>query len=136
VNLTYREQLILVNIRQGLSERKSFRKLVSYAGAVRMPEWIDAGWTCWVHDNGTRYMDVGNYHYAAVFTRAWPTVVERHNLSNNETVGDLIEALLGWYFVRTELRGHRLTDFCDDTIAMLEQACVAQWALYAFFAVD
>ena len=85
----------------GYGPKISFRKHVSYYGAVRIPcalyAQLDAHWTC--ERTGTRYMDCGNWVYAKVFRLCWPNALHSLNISNNETIGDLFEALLGWYFL-------------------------------------
>ena len=47
--------------------------------------WFDEACSGWA-------MDPGNSIYTKVFLRAWPTVAF---VSNEETFGDLIEAMLG-----------------------------------------
>ena len=88
------------------------------------------GATSWIDPAiGQRYADLTNKLYLQFLLSVWPTALEELGISNPETGGDLLEALLGWYFVLTIEDNRSLGDEADDFIALLEQGLVYMYAL-------
>ena len=130
-NQTYRDLLCSRNIRDGLSEHKTFLKRTSYAGAVRLPTWCPDGWTTYTCPvTNRRYGDLGNATYLEFMMLVWPDSLRELGISNESTAGDLIEALLGWHYILTIKRGQTVGDLANDTIEMLELGAVAVCALW------
>ena len=131
INLEHREQMVVINKRLGLSAKKSFGKHLSYIGAVRVPTEVEVGslpssTLAWTDRNGQYYVGVMNQTYADVFQAAWPGVLVTTGMESKETIGDLVESLLGYYYNLT-LQGPA-ADTCEDFIRALELACFARWA--------
>ena len=72
----------------------------------------------------TRYADLTNGAYLEVMRSCWRSSVDVLNISNAETAGDLVEAILGWYYILTVRRRTRFDVLVDDFIVMLERACL------------
>ena len=125
----YQEKIEERNALLGLV-RASFLKHLSYAGAVRLPEWCPDDWVQWkCPATGQRYADLTNKVYLEFLRSVWPRALEELGISNQETCGDLLEALLGWYYVLTIENGLALGNEADDFIAMLEQGLICTYAL-------
>ena len=120
----------LITIRQKAIARssRSFLKIMSYYGAIRVPfdypVWAYLAWK----DQTGRYIDPGNRVYAEVFRACWPCVLYKHGLSNEESIGDWLEALLGIAWLR-DFRGLALPAVGEDVRMMLEKAIFAQFLL-------
>ena len=137
INLTHREHMVVINKRLGYSTKKSFGKHLSYIGAVRVPTEVEVGslpssTLAWTDRNGQYYVDVMNQTYADVFQAAWPGVLLTLGMADKETIGDLVESLLGYYYnlrvVWDRTLQGPLADTCEDFIRALELACFARWA--------
>ena len=125
----YHEEIAAVNASLGLVKVR-FLKHLSYKGAVRLPEWCPDDWEHWkCPATGQRYADLSNKLYLEFLLSVWPTALEELGISNPETGGDLLEALLGWYFVLTKENNLSLCNEADDFIAMLEQGLLYMFAL-------
>ena len=75
-----------------------------------------------------------NQSYADVFQAAWPGVLLKLGMTDKETIGDLVESLLGYYYNLSidwdrTLQGPA-ADTCEDFISALELACFARWAAW------
>ena len=126
-NLRYRAQPATINKHNGLREQKSLMKLMSYWGAVTVPRWA-IKWTD-AEDDGMA--DLGNWNYSRVFKRIWPG---SHIAAYNDlTVGDHVEAFLGWHYSLVRLYEAEFDERATDIIRFLEQACFAQWAIVFFY---
>ena len=114
----------------GLGPAVTYRKFLSYFGAVRIPKTShgrlksERHWVC--PTTGTAYMDPTNAIYAMVFKLCWPDTLEELYMSNKETIGDLVEALLGWFYL-TNVTHH----LCDLIVLNIEHLCIACWYLFA-----
>ncbi len=75
--------------------------------------------------------DMCNYNYALVFRRTWPS--SHIACYNDVTIGDHLEALLGWYYVCAHHLQVEMDELSTDIIRMLEQACFNQWAISHFY---
>ena len=95
------ERMRTLKATYGLGLAVTYRKFLSYFGAVQIPKTshgrLESHWVC--PKTGTAYMDPTNAIYAMVFKLCWPDTLEELNKSNNETIGDLVEALLGWFYL-------------------------------------
>ena len=85
-----REEMKEENNMLDLKEPKSFLKPFSYCGAVRVPPRCPE-WHC--EYAGVLYVGPTNRIYAQVFRSAWPEARASREW-NDETIGDLVEALL------------------------------------------
>ena len=125
-NLRYRVILKEYNAAWGLRERKSLKKHVSYWGAVKLPEWA----MLWSDPTYPGYSDVGNDVYAAVFRRLWPkSHICRYA---SDTIGDFIEALLGWYIYWTT-KGAEFDEIVHLVVEHLNTALLSAWVLRTFY---
>ena len=126
-NLKYRDILKEYNAAWGLSERKSLRKHVSYWGAVKLPEWA----MLWSDPTYPGYADVTNDVYAFVFKKLWPkSHISRYA---NRTIGDFIEALLGWYIYWTTKEGAEFKEIVHLVVDHLNMALLSEWVLRTFY---
>ena len=80
--------------------------------------WFDETCSGWA-------MDPGNWVYKKVFLRAWPTVTF---VSNESTIGDLIEAMLGLAWAH-RARNIVIPEIARDVIRLLEQAIWTEYVL-------
>ena len=95
-----------------------------------MPEWCPEDWEHWkCPATGQRYGDLGNKLYLQFLLSVWPTALEELGISNAESGGDLLEGLLGWYFILTTENNVSLPNEVHDFVAMLEQAVLYMFAL-------
>ena len=111
---------------------KSYTKILSHYGAVRVDgifrNLVEDNLAAWLDPCGTAYMDVGNDLYTRMFERTWPCAMMSLGLSNHETIGDCIEAILG--FGRLHRRAKRaLPNIANQVIREIERACFALWVL-------
>ena len=71
-------------------------------------------------------------HERHVFQAAWPGVLLTLGMADKETIGDLVESLLGYYYNLRLVWDRTLqgpaADTCEDFIRALELACFARWA--------
>ena len=117
MNITCREEMKDLNRRMGFSERKSFLKHLSHNGAVRLPKWAPENWSTWKCEAEQQsYMDVTNQIYLEVM-----------QISDKECVGDLVEAVLGAYYILTVRRGWQFDFIVEDFIVMLERMCIGTY---------
>jgi len=131
-NKLYRENMMEINAERGLKAKKHIMKHFSYWGAIKVEAWAMK----WSDPKHPGYADIGNYWYAHVFRTLWG---ESHiSKYSNETIGDHVEALLGWfiYLNHRRTRGGDHVEFGErvhDTINMLNQALFSKWVLGTFF---
>jgi len=126
-NLKYRAEAKNINEHIGLSSRKPLLKLVSYWGAVGVPKWATK-WTCPEYPG---FADVGNLTYASTFRGVWPDCRLADRAAYNDcTVGDHLEAFLGWHIYWVQVHQAEFPEQCRDVITCLEQALFTAWALY------
>ena len=76
-----------------------------------------------------RFVDPTNRIYCHVFKTVWPNVTF---ISNEETVGDLVEAILGLAWVKND-RGQTLSPEAEDFVNMVEQACLSEYSLQTWY---
>jgi hypothetical protein len=71
--------------------------------------------------------------YAMVFRRAWC----RSWLCTckDDTIGDYVEALLGWHWIMVEQEGNKFPEQVEDIVQLIEQAAFSHWALYHYYGV-
>ena len=120
-----------------VSAKKPYLKILSYCGAVRVPEQflylVGDEFVTWRDDDGTCYIDVTNRVYSIMFRCTWPNVLTVFGLSNEESIGDCVEALLGyaWLCRRQRLVGRAdpLPNLAHEIISAIEAACFAFWVL-------
>ena len=126
-NLKYRNHLIEYNVAWGLKKRKSLRKIVSYWGAVKLPEWAMQ----WSDPNYPGFADLGNDVYADTFKALWPY---SHICGySDDTIGDFIEALLGWYIYWTTEWGAQFEKMVHLVVEHLNMALLSEWTLRSFY---
>ena len=91
INLENREALIWINRSMGYKELKSFRKILSWAGSIRLPNEIPDKLVTWKDEKlKERHLEPGNRVYRNAFRAAWPRVLPE--ITNVESIGDLLEA--------------------------------------------
>ena len=111
---------------------KSYRKILSHYGAVRVDgvfrNLVEDNLVAWLDPCGTAYMDVGNDIYTRMFERTWPGAIMSLGLSNHETIGDCIEAILGFAWLHRRAK-RPLPNIANEVIREIERACFALWVL-------
>ena len=82
------------------SSRASALKLLSYFGAIKAHRGIRACHVFAYDKRGLAFFDPGNECYKWVVMKVWPEAFRESGISNEEKVGDVVEALLGfrWFF--------------------------------------
>ena len=129
INLRRRVELTAINRSKGLSDQKSFMKHVSYAGAIHVPPDFPEELLSWTDKkSGERFLDPRNAIYCDVFKAVWPNV----RFSNAETVGDLIEAVLGLTWAM-KAREETLSPGAEDFVQLLEQAILCVYSLQTWY---
>ena len=111
------------NAALGLKAKKSGMKHLSYWGAVELEEWAMK----WSAKGFPGYADVGKYFYADVFRSIWS---ESHICEySDKTIGDHVEALLGWFIYWTLRYGAEFPERAHNILDMLNQAPLNAWVL-------
>ena len=127
-NQTWREEIKDLNRRMGFSERKSLMKHLSHHGAVRLPEWAPENWSTFKCDaEHQHYIDVTNEIYMDVLRSCWPEALEALQITDKESGGDLVEAVLGAYYVLRVRRAWQFDFIVEDFIVMLERICIGTY---------
>ena len=112
----------------------TFRKWLSWYGAVRppLPEirklFCDPGQAYICEFTSIPYLDCGNRIYKMVLTTLWPEAKEELQLTNEGTIGDLLEALFGYVWLTTQGSPMKLGPSVADFIELLERYCFITWA--------
>ena len=105
-------------------------KLVSYWGAVSVPKWA----TKWTSPEYPGFADVGNHVYAKTFRQVWPDCRLADPAAYNDcTVGDHLEAFLGWHIYWVQVHQAEFLEQTRDVITCLEQALFSAWAMFWFY---
>ena len=103
-------------------------KFLSHFGAVRVRESgarkIDSSFLWLDTEAGMGYIDVMNYNYSLVLDWIWPGALASVNITNIKTKGDIVEGLLGWYFLRQK---SGLGCSALATQSVLDLDCVLWW---------
>ena len=115
--------------------RTNFLKHLSYRGAVRLPPSMSdckqLVWAC--SKTSQRYMDCLNSNYAEMFKMAWPrssfAALSAFPSMGDEKLGDYIEALMGWHYIRTVDNGEHIDHIAEDLVILIEAASLAKWCL-------
>lgn len=129
INIDKRAELVEINRKLHYKDSKSFGKHGSYSGGVKVPEEFPRGRESFVCPyTGDRYLDVTNAVYTEVFRLAWPTALP--GFTNKETVGDVLEALLGYWYQKTVV--HKITPE-PTALAVIDVLTTACFARYARF---
>ena len=136
-NLKYRQEIEEVNAALGLKRKKNCMKHFSYWGAVKVDDWA-MNWSQplarsqnWSSPQYPGYGDIGNYWYAAVFKAVWG---KSHISSYSDaTIGDHVEALLGWFIYLTWQYDIKFGERVHDILDMLNQVIFNAWVLGTFF---
>ena len=132
INMRRRVEMVEINRSAGfkLKDKKSFLKHVSYAGAIRVPADFPNELLTWTDKkSGERFLDPQNAIYSAVFKAMWPSITF---ISKSETVGDLIEAVLGLAW-DMKARRETLSHAAEDFVQLLEQACLSEYSLQTWY---
>ena len=93
-NLEWRDDLEIINRANGLSESTSLLKLMSYHGAVRLPQGAPSWMESWKGSSGQRYMDLGNDTYKDLFSRIACEAKRRLGLCGPDRWGPV--GMQGW----------------------------------------
>ena len=130
ITQTHRTYIAGYNKKYGLTKKKSAWKLCSYFGAIRVPKAFslpkqDIAW----EDDTDTYIDPGNWVYAQVFQECWPEAAKAWGLSDKGTIGDMVEALLGWHWHKTTNNG-KVPTLEKDVVKNLEASCLTLWLLH------
>ena len=82
------------------SSGASALKLMSYFGAIKAHQGIRACHVFAYDRRGLGFFDAGNACYTWVVMKVWPLAFSESGISNEEKVGDVVEAFLGfrWFF--------------------------------------
>ena len=124
----------LLRSKLAISGSKSYRKILSYYGAVRVREayvgLIEPHWIAHMDPDGTKYLDPTNVIYLRVFEWAWPDALRLLGMSNEETVGDVMEALLGHSWFRRQ-ENRYVTAKAETILSYIEDAVFATWVCAA-----
>ena len=130
INMLNRARLREYNHRLGLKAQKSFLKHASYNGAIQVPPDFPDDLIAFIDTKtNLRFCDPCNSVYRDVFLSVWPNVMW---MSNKETVGDLVEAILGLAWIKND-RGETLSLEAEDFVKMVEQACLSEYALRVWY---
>ena len=122
--------MVAINRALGLKDEKSFLKHASYHGAIHVPNDFPDNHIAFIDKkSGDRFVDPTNRVYCDVFKKVWPNVTF---MSNKETVGDLVEAILGLAWVMNE-RGPTLSPEAEDFVKIVEQACLSEYSLQTWY---
>ena len=77
------------------------------------------------------HADIGNYWHATVFKALWgKSHVSQYS---DATIGDHVEALLGWFIYLTWQCDVEFEERVHDTLDMLNQVLFNAWVLGTFF---
>ena len=124
----HKGQLAHLNAEQGVKATRTLRKWYSYYGACRilsspahLPHW---GFFRCPHTQ-VEYVDLGNRTYKAVMTAAFPQACRTMGWANEGTLGDLLESLLGYYYIKTVLHLKPASVEEQDVVAAIEKAAFA-----------
>ena len=130
-NKKHRDELIELNESMGNKKGKSFKKILSWAGSIRLPADFPEALVTWTDETlEERHLEPGNQVYWNAFRAAWPMVLPE--ITNVESVGDLMEAFLAVAWMN-RWNGVMLPDLCLDFVEMLERLvyaefCLAEWS--------
>ena len=136
-NIRHREELKEINRNLKLSEKTSLLKHMSYYGAIEIPDAVPDGSArvdfTMVEVDGTRrnFIDPGNRCYIIVFRQLWPAGLPF--ITDPETLGDCVEAFLGYHWTLTNERLFTFSDIIEDIVQMLTKAVFSFWALDVYF---
>ena len=129
-NQKYRTELEEVNAALGFKRKKNGMKHFSYWGAVKVDDWAMK----WSSPGYAGYADIGNNLYASVFKKLWgKSHISKYS---DATIGDHVEALLGWFIYMSSRPGFEFEERVHDIIDMLNQALFSAWVLGTFFPSD
>ena len=130
INMLNRARLREYNRRLGLKAQKSFLKHASYNGAIQVPPDFPDDLIAFIDTKtNLRFCDPCNSVYRDVFLSVWPNVTW---MSNKETVGDLVEAILGLAWTKVDL-GETLGPEAEDFVKIVEQACLSEYLLRLYY---
>ena len=130
INIDHRTEIVEHNRRLGLTDDKSFMKHASYVGAIQVPPDFPDNLIAFTDTRtNRRFCDPGNKVYRDFFVSCWPNVT---CVSNAGSVGDLVEAILGLAWTKSD-RGKRISPEAEDFVKMLEQACLSDYLLGLYY---
>ena len=138
-------------LEEWVASEKSPRKYLSYFGALvrgtgdprgsfSTPDQASSStdsiqpWQKPKYLDPENYFDPGNWHYKTCLELLWPDVVQRRGW-NQETCGDIIEALLGLQYLRRESRRESdeykaVKSFPEAFVRFLHEWC---YSMYRYF---
>ena len=105
-------------------------KLLSYYGAIDVPDWIPprcASYYCGI--TKSFYMDPGNHVYANVFRLLWPDEAAGHN---DEYLGDVIESMLAWRWWDRVMSDRGLGEFAIDILELMQRLVLFTWCVSSY----
>ena len=130
INMLNRAKMVAYNRRLGLKDEKSFLKHASYNGAIQVPPDFPDYLIAFIDKKtNLRFCDPCNSVYRDVFLSVWPNVMW---MSNKETVGDLVEAILGLAWKKVDM-GETLGPEAEDFVKMIEQAVLSEYLLRLYY---
>ena len=131
-NQQHREQLEVTNSINGFHRNKTLLKNLSHLGAVRIPQGatLVRGHLLF-EDEVHTYLDPGNAVYKKVWVAAWPEGPELLGISNPETIGDLVEAFLGYHWHRVIMGRMFIPGLSIDMVQELESALF--WSYFSIW---
>ena len=129
-NTKHRVQLEAANTFVGFSGSKSLLKNLSHLGAIRIPpgaKLIHGGSSNHLLfvDNVTSntYLDPGNSLYKKVWVASWPEGQAMLGISNENTIGDLVEAFFGYHWFSVIAGPNTLSGLAKEFVEHLERTC-------------
>ena len=127
LNKKHRDELIELNESMGNSKGKSFKKILSWAGSIRLPTDFPDALVTWTDETlKERHLEPGSQVYRNAFRAAWPRVLPE--ITNVESVGDLMEAFLAvaWMYRRN---GVKVPDHGLDFVEIIDRLVYAEYCL-------
>ena len=123
INMEQRAIIMDHNLRNGLNLGKSFMKWVSYSGAVRPLPNVVLAKPDHIDPDGQTYMECGNEVYAHVMLLVWPDIPRDFGISNQKTIGDMLESVLGYHWALRILEPAGPHALREEFTCHLERVC-------------
>ena len=131
INQQRRSEMEGINYAKGLSGHVSFMKHVSYVGAVRVPNTFPGNHLSWTDPKtGQGFLDPSSKAHLDAFRAVWPNTM---TVQNQQTIGDLFEAVLGLAWAMQD-QGLALPTVAQDFVRYVENLILAEYSLTNWYA--
>ena len=128
----HRAQLEVTNAFAGFQPNKSLLKNLSHLGAVRVPQGASLGRGHLLFEDEVHlYLDPTNAVYKKVWVAAWPEGPDLLGISAEETIGDLVEAFLGFHWHRVIMGRKAISGLPNYFVQVLEAALF--WSYFSIW---